>query len=207
MTGRFIALEGGEGAGKSTQIRLLAEHLRSLGHDPLVTREPGGTAGGQALRRLLLTETGTQWTAEAETLLMIADRAQHIAEVIRPALGQGRVVVSDRYVGSTLAYQGAGRGIDPDFIRAMHRQACGDLWPDLTIVLDIDPRLGLRRSQRRLAAEASGETRFEALELGFHERVRQAFRDLPGPVAVIDAAQGVATVQELIRHVIAVLEP
>ena len=210
--GRLIAFEGGEGAGKSTQITLLAEHLRGRGLDPLVTREPGGTAGGRALRALLLDEAGTAWTAEAETLLMVADRAQHVAETLLPALAAGRVVLTDRFVWSTLAYQGAGRGVDKALIRSLHRGACGDLWPDLTLLLDLDPAAGLARSRRRLAAEASGEGRFEALDLAFHGRIRQEFLDLAADpahaVAVIDASLGVAAVQAAIQAaVLAVIRP
>jgi dTMP kinase len=207
--GRFIALEGGEGAGKSTQIRLLAEYLEARGLQPLLTREPGGTPGGQALRRLLLAEGGASWTREAETLLMVADRAQHIAEVLEPALAAGRLVIGDRFVGSTLAYQGAGRGVDPDFIRELHRRACRGLWPDLTVVLDLDPRVGLARSRRRLAAEASDEARFEALDLGFHDRVRREFlalaADSVAPTIVVDAGREVDSVQEAIRAAVAPL--
>ena len=201
--GKFIAFCGGEGAGKSTQIGLLAEHLGSRGHDVLVTREPGGTEEGQELRRLLLTP-GVVWSAMAETLLMVADRVQHIGRSIEPALAAGRHVISDRYALSTLAYQGAARGVPVSFIRALHTQACGDLWPDLTIILDIDPRTGIGRSKRRLAAAASEETRFEALDLAFHERVRAGFLELaptlPGRHAVIDAAGSPETIQARVRH-------
>ena len=202
MTGRLIAFEGGEGSGKSTQIQRIAAHLRTCGLDPLVTREPGGTPAGLELRRLLLSETGADWTAPAETLLMVADRAQHVAQIVAPALAAGRIVLTDRFVGSTLAYQGAGRGISAAFIRALHHEACGDLWPDLTIVLDLDPRIGLARSRRRLARDGSDEARFEALDLGFHDRVRDAFRALAAPrgrVVVIDADEPVEAVETAIR--------
>lgn len=201
--GKFIAFCGGEGAGKSTQIGLLAEHLRSGGHDVLLTREPGGTEEGQELRRLLLTP-GVAWSALAETLLMVADRVQHIARTIEPALASGRPVITDRFALSTLAYQGSARGVPISFIRTLHKEACGDLWPDLTIILDIDPRVGLGRSKRRLAAAGSAETRFEALDLGFHERVRAGFLELaptlPGRHVVIDAAGAPETIQARIRH-------
>jgi dTMP kinase len=206
--GTFIAFCGGEGAGKSTQIGLLAEHLKSRGQDVLLTREPGGTAEGQELRRLLLTP-GVAWSEMAETLLMVADRVQHIARTIEPALAAGRTVVTDRFALSTLAYQGAARGVPISFIRSLHAEACGDLWPDLTIILDIDPRVGLGRSKRRLAAAASDETRFEALDLAFHERVRTGFLELaptlPGRPVVIDAAGAPETIQARIRHEVDVL--
>lgn len=200
---KFIAFCGGEGAGKSTQIRLLAAHLQARGVDALVTREPGGTAEGQHLRQLLLTSAGQGWDPFAETLLMVADRAQHVARVIRPALAQGRHVITDRYVFSTLAYQGAGRGVQQSFIRQLHAEACGDLWPDLTIVLDIDPASGLARSQRRLSAAKSDESRFEALDLDFHRRVRAAFLELAGQAprraVVLDAAHAVEEIQAAVR--------
>ena len=201
--GKFIAFCGGEGAGKSTQIGLLAAHLEAKGRPVVVTREPGGTEEGRELRRLLLTP-GIAWSATAETLLMVADRVQHIARLIEPALAAGRHVVTDRFGLSTLAYQGAAGGVPVSFIRTLHAEACGDLWPDLTIILDIDPRIGLGRSKRRLAEAASEETRFEALELGFHERVRAGFLELattlPGRHVVIDAGSSVETIQARIRH-------
>jgi dTMP kinase len=200
--GRLIAFCGGEGAGKSTQIALLAAHLAASGRDVLVTREPGGTEEGQELRRLLLTPDFA-WDRMAETLLMVADRAQHIVQLIEPALAAGRHVVTDRFVLSTLCYQGAARGVPISFIRELHRTACFDLWPDLTLILDIDPRIGIGRSKRRLAAAASDETRFEALDLEFHERVRAGFLDLssslPGRHVVIDATAGLEAIQARIR--------
>ena len=201
--GKFIAFCGGEGAGKGTQIGLLAEHLKTKGRDVLLTREPGGTEEGRELRRLLLTP-GVAWSEMAETLLMVADRVQHIARTIGPALAAGQHVISDRFALSTLAYQGSARGVPISFIRSLHKEACGDLWPDLTLVLDIDPRVGLGRSKRRLAAAASDETRFEALDLTFHERVRAGFLELaptlPGRAVVIDAAGAPETIQARIRH-------
>lgn len=189
--GLFIAFCGGEGGGKSTQIRLLAEHLDARGLQVVATREPGGTPAGAQLRQLLLTGSGGGWEAEAEALLMVADRVQHIARVIRPALQAGKCVLSDRYAYSTFAYQGAGKGVGTTLLQAMHREACGDLWPDLTLILDIDPRRGLERSRRRLEAEASAEDRFEKLDLGFHRRVRAEFLRLaqegPAKSVIIDA--------------------
>ncbi len=175
VPGRFIAFCGGEGAGKSTQIALLRKHLAARSATTLLTREPGGTAAGLELRKLLLTATADPWTAMAETLLMIADRAQHVERLILPALAAGTHVISDRFVLSTLSYQGAGRGISTALIKDLHRQSCADLWPDLTLVFDIDPALGLARSKQRLSASGSDESRFENLDLGFHQRVRAGF--------------------------------
>lgn len=167
----FIVFEGGEGAGKTTAMNAVAD---ALGARAMVTREPGGTPEGLALRGLLLAEDGPDWDPMAELLLMVAARVQHVARVIRPALAAGRVVLCDRYLASTLAYQGAGRGLPEDFIMNLHNAAVG-LMPDLTVLLDVDPRTGLMRSGRRLAAGALHEGRFEALGLKFHERVRASF--------------------------------
>jgi len=206
-TGRFIAFEGGEGAGKSTQIRDLAAYLTAAGHDVLVTREPGGTEIGQELRRLLLTEAGRDWIPAAETLLMLADRAQHVAKVIRPALARGQIVISDRYAYSTLAYQGAGRGMGLESIYGVHVWSCGELWPDLTIVIDVPPKIGLARSTKRLQGEASAEGRFEGLDLAFHGRVRDGFRALvanafPGNPVEIDGTLDAAQVQIAVRQAV-----
>jgi dTMP kinase len=196
--GRFIAFCGGEGAGKSTQIALLAAHFATSRRPALMTREPGGTPEGQHLRKLLLTASAGSWTPLAETLLMVADRAQHIERVIAPALDAGTHVVSDRFVLSTLSYQGAGRGVPAALIRDLHRQACADLWPDLTVIFDIDPAIGLERSRRRLSRSGSDESRFEALDLAFHQRVRAGFLDeakaSDRPHAVIDATRPIGEI-------------
>jgi dTMP kinase len=201
--GKFIAFCGGEGAGKSTQIAALARHLESRGVPMLTTREPGGTPEGQHLRKLLLTETTGSWTPLAETLLMIADRAQHIERVIAPALAAGTHVISDRFVLSTLSYQGAGRGVPTGLIRDLHRQSCGDLWPDLTVIFDIDPAIGLKRSKRRLSLSGSDEGRFEALDLAFHQRVRAGFlaeaKASGRPHAVVDATRPIDEIAAEIR--------
>ena len=182
----FIVFEGGEGAGKTTVMHAVAARL---GNRALVTREPGGTPEGLALRALLLAGDAPDWDPTAELLLMVAARVQHVARVIRPALAAGRVVLCDRFVGSTLAYQGAGRGLDCAFIVDLHRQAVG-LWPDLTVLLDVDPRVGLPRSGRRLATSGQDEGRFEALDLAFHVRVRESFLSQAAGTrsVVVDAA-------------------
>ncbi|MFO1059292.1 MAG: dTMP kinase [Dongiaceae bacterium] len=189
--GRFIVLEGVDGSGKTTVLADLAAALDAAGRAPLVTREPGGTEEGLALRRLLLARDGHRWTPMAELLLINAARAQHVEAVIAPALAAGRVVLCDRFVGSTLAYQGGGRGLPADTVLALHGIATGDLWPDLTILLDLEPERAVARSRRRLAASGSDEGRFEALDIDFHRRVRQSFLDQaaarPATHAVIDA--------------------
>lgn len=199
--GLFIALEGGDGTGKSGA---LAHLVSSLGAevDLLATREPGATPEGRLLRERLLRRDGLDWTPMAELLLIAADRAQHVERVVRPALAAGRVVITDRYVGSTLAYQGAGRGIPEADIRALHALSTGDLWPDLTVVLDAPPELALRRGLARIVAENSGEDRFEALGLDFARRVRAGFRAqadaAPARHVLIDATAPLADVQSAV---------
>jgi dTMP kinase len=166
VVGRFIVFEGGEASGKSTQSARLAARLGAL-H----TREPGGTAIGAALRDLLLDVRTTGLDARAEALLMAADRAQHVAEVVRPALAAGRHVVSDRYVGSTLAYQGYGRGLPVAGLRRISGWATGDLWPDLVVLLDVPREVAVERRPR-------APDRMEAAGAEFHERVAQGYRSL-----------------------------
>lgn len=199
--GLFIALEGGDGSGKSGALAHLGAALAGEA-DLLLTREPGGTPEGQALRAMLLQRGRLDWEPQAELLLIAAARAQHVARVIRPALAAGRVVVTDRYVGSTLAYQGAGRGIPEADIRTLHALSTGDLWPDLTVILDVDPQVALHRGLARLQAEGSNEDRFEALGLAFQQRVRQGFlaqaAAAPARHAVIDASAPLEAVQSAV---------
>jgi dTMP kinase len=171
----FLVLEGGEGSGKTSLSAALCDALRVAGFDVLATREPGGTPEGTALRALLLAADGYDWDGGAELLLMTAARIQHVKRVIAPALAAGRAVVCDRFVGSTLAYQGAGRSLPQALIMELHARLVGGLRADLTVFLDIDPRVGLSRSVRRLGQAKDDEGRFEALDLAFHERVRAAF--------------------------------
>lgn len=208
MPGRFIVVEGGDGAGKGGVAASLAAALTIAGHPVLTTREPGGTPEGLQLRALLLSAAGAVWEQEAELLLMTAARVQHVRRVIAPAVAAGTTVICDRFVGSTLAYQGGGRGLPVDLILDLHRRLVDDVWPDLTIILDVDPRTGLQRSRTRLAAQAQDEGRFEDLDLAFHDRVRQSFlaqaAENPQRTVVIDAAQTAAQVQlEALAHVLA----
>lgn len=186
FAGTFVALEGGEGAGKSTQLELLASWLRDLGHDVVITREPGATDAGRRLRDVLL-DPASRLSPRAEALLYAADRAQHVAEVVCPALERGAIVLTDRYVDSSLAYQGAGRELDRDEVARLSRWATGGLVPDLVVLLDVDPDVGLRR-----AAGGAGPDRIEAESLVFHRRVREGFLDLaataPERYLVLDAA-------------------
>ena len=190
--GALVAIEGGDGTGKGTLIAALIPALQNAGFDVLATREPGGTPEGLVLRHLLLPEEAS-WEPWAELLLMAAARVQHVERVIRPALAEGRLVVTDRFAGSTVAYQGAGRGLPIDAILSLHQNSVGGLRPALTVILDADPMVGLRRSRGRLAASDANEGRFEALDLAFHERVRASFLSQaaqdPAAHVVVDATR------------------
>ncbi|MFO7271809.1 dTMP kinase [Sphaerobacter thermophilus] len=198
----FVTFEGPEGAGKSTQIRRLASELEARGYSVVATREPGGTAIGEAIRQILLAPEHSAMLPETEALLNTAARAQHVAEVIQPALAAGKIVLCDRFVDSTLVYQGAGRGLPTSELLALQRFATRGLWPDLTLLLDLPVEVG--QARRR----ASGEplSRFDADALGFHERVRTGFlalaRDDPARWRIIDAAQSEEAVA---REVLAVV--
>jgi len=171
--GRFIAFEGGEGAGKSTQARLLAEALRSRGREVVLTREPGGTEGAEAIRRLLLDPAGPGWEPEAEALLFAAARSDHVARLIRPVLERGGWVICDRFIDSTRAYQGGGGGLADEAILALHRVGSGGLLPDLTILLEAAPGEIAGRLARRDGGESD---RIGGREGEFHARVARAFR-------------------------------
>jgi dTMP kinase len=197
VAGTFITFEGPEGAGKSTQIRLAADHVRATGRAVLVTREPGGTAIGERIREVLLAPSSSEMLPETEALLMTAARAQHVAEVIRPALTRGDVVLCDRYVDSTLAYQGGGRGLSIDALLRLQAFATGGLEPDLRILLDLPIEFGLRRRRTELAEV----NRLDDETATFHNRVRQMYLELaqyPGWVA-IDAARSVDEVAHDVR--------
>lgn len=191
--GKFIVFEGGDGAGKGSALAAVADALATDGHDVLTTREPGGTPEGLELRALLLSAAGAVWDQGSELLLMTAARIQHVKRIIRPAVAAGRIVLCDRFVGSTLAYQGAGRGLPTSVIRDLHTTFVEDVWPDLTVLMDVEARIGIGRSQRRLTQIAVDEGRFEALDLAFHERVRASFLEQAAADAdrtiIIDAAR------------------
>ena len=169
MPGLFVAFEGPEGGGKSTQIRSLGQRLQAAGLDPLLTREPGGTPAGEAIREVVL-DPRFEVAPLTEFLLYSASRAQHVSEVLTPALQAGRVVVSDRFSGASIAYQGYGRGLDLAFVRDLSATATGGLKPDLTVLLDIDPAEGLQR-----IASRGNSDRLERADLDFHRRVRRGF--------------------------------
>ncbi|MBB4265820.1 dTMP kinase [Roseospira visakhapatnamensis] len=175
MRGRFITLEGGEGTGKSTQARHLAAWLRARGHTVVETREPGGSSGAEALRAVLVDAPVDGWDAVGEALLLSAARRDHLRHVIWPALRRGDWVVCDRFADSTLAYQGHGHGLAPETLEVLYELVAGPFGPDLTLVLDLDPNVGLMRARARGAV-----TRFEALDIAFHARVRLGFLDIAG---------------------------
>lgn len=196
--GRFITLEGGEGAGKSTQARRLAERLAARGRAAVVTREPGGSPGAETIRELLVTGGVDRWSPVTETLLMYAARRDHIERTIAPALGAGQWVVCDRFADSTRAYQGAGGGASGSLIQALERHVLGETRPDLTLILDLPVELGLARAAQRPGAE----TRFEAKGAAFHQRLRDGFLAIArverDRCVVIDAAQDVDAVEAAI---------
>jgi dTMP kinase len=189
--GRFVTFEGGEGAGKSTQVRRLAARLEERGIRAVLTREPGGSPRAEEIRALILSGATAELGAATETVLFYAARADHLAETIRPALASGAWVVCDRFSDSTRAYQGAAGGVDPKLIAALEKVVVGGTKPDLTIVLDLPARDGMARAASRRGA-AEGADRFEAEGMAFHERLRKAFlriaKDEPHRCAVVDAA-------------------
>ena len=194
--GVFVCFEGGEGSGKSTQSRLLQEWLRGEGYRTLLTFEPGDTAVGRKLRQIVLDPATGELSHRTEVLLYAADKSEHVDTVVRPALDRGEVVITDRYVDSTLAYQGAGRALDGADVEQVARWATADLRPHVTVVLDLPPEQGLARFAER--------DRIEGESLEFHQRVRAAFLALaaadPGHYLVLDARAPVTEVSAAIRH-------
>jgi dTMP kinase len=206
---RFITFEGGDGTGKTTQLRVVESRLRELKRPCVLTREPGGTTLGKMLRKVLL-EVGDEEIAEStELFLYLADRAQHVKQIIAPALSAGKIVLCDRFSDSTLAYQGYGRGIDLDWLRGLNDTATQGLRPDLSFLFDCPVDVGLARASQRSAQSQSGrprEDRFEREKLEFHERVRRGFLALaraePKRFRVIDASRPVADVANQICAIV-----
>jgi len=191
--GRFITFEGGEGCGKSTQVRRLRAALEATGIEVVATREPGGTPLAETVRSMLKDETADTPCDRAELLLFLAARAQLVRNVIRPALERGAWVVSDRFGDSTLAYQGYGRGLPLDFVKAADRFACGDLAPDMTLLLDVPPEISAERMRRRESETHVSADRIERAGDEFHRRIRRGYAEIaatdPERVVVIDASR------------------
>lgn len=206
---RFVTFEGGDGTGKTTQIKALESYLISQGRACLITREPGGTALGVMLRRVLLEAGGAPIAPASELFLYLADRAQHVSEVIRPAIAAGTIVLCDRFTDSTLAYQGYGRGLDLALLRQFNNVADAGVRPDLTLLLDCPVAVGLGRTASRQAqaqGDAPKEDRFEREQLDFHDKVRAGFltmaRQEPARFRIVDAARPAAEVSLAIRQII-----
>ena len=204
----FITFEGIEGSGKGTAIERTQAWLEQAGHPVLLTREPGGSPLGRELRAYLL-DARQDIVPEAELFLYLADRAQHVRQIVRPALESGSLVISDRYADSTIVYQGYGRGLDVDTLYTLNQMAVGSLWPDLTILLDVDPEIGLERARRRnteLGLEVT-EGRFEAENLAFHTRIRKGYLAWAGKhpqrFAIIDGGKTPEMVFARVQKVVA----
>jgi len=201
MKGRFISLEGIEGTGKSTQAKLLSDYLKAKGFDIVLTEEPGGTQIGLRIRELLLSVEHKGMTAVTELLLYNASRSQHIREIILPAISRGAIVITDRFTDSTIAYQGFGRGIDPGLIDSIDLIATGRLRPDITILLDLDAEVGLKRNKGINKID-----RLELEDLEFHQRVRNGYYSLaekePERIKLIDASAGIQEIHNRISSII-----
>lgn len=202
MVGCFIAFEGGEGSGKTTQIAMLQQALAAQGCNVIITREPGGCETAEAIRHLLLTGSSEKWDAVAETLLFQAARVEHVKRVIAPALSEGKIVLCDRFIDSTIVYQGMSKGLGAEFIQTLHRLTLGQMLPDMTFVLDISPEIGLKRAKAR----NDNENRFENMQLTFHHAVREGFLMLakaePQRFEVMNAEQSQAQLHQQILQAV-----
>jgi dTMP kinase len=197
-SGLFITFEGGEGSGKTTQIKLLAERLKAEGGYVIATREPGGTPEAEKIRSLLVNRDGGDWTPVAEVLLLFAARSVHVEKLIKPALAAGKTIICDRFTDSTRAYQSYGHGLPIETVENINQTTLNGFAPDVTFILDLPVETGLARAGKRLAQDASKEDRFEKLKNDFHERLRQGYLDIakknPKRCVVINANQGVEAV-------------
>lgn len=191
VPGLFISFEGGEGSGKTTQIRRLESWFRQRGREVVVTREPGGSPGAEEIRNLLLTGDPGRWDAVTEALLMFASRRDHVERTIRPALAEGKVVLCDRFADSSVAYQGFGHGLGAEFIRNLWQIAIDGFKPDLTLIFDLPVEVGLERAGARFANISAAEDRFERMGTEFHQRLRNGFieiaRKTPERCEIVDA--------------------
>ncbi len=203
MAGYFITLEGVEGSGKSTQIHLIEEYLNKLNYQVVKTFEPGDTEIGKDIRGVLLNPDYSNLVARTELLLYTAERAQHVEELIKPALREDKIVISDRYIDATIAYQSYGRELDLNLINKLNHIATGGLKPDLTLLLDIDPSISLERAKDATANSGSKGDRIEAENLSFHQKVREGYLDLARKedrIEVINANQSLESVlNEIVR--------
>ena len=206
--GKFISFEGGEGSGKSTQVKLLADAMTSQGLDVLLTREPGGAAGAEEIRKLLVEGEPERWDAVTETLLHFAARRDHMETTVAPALAAGRIVITDRFADSTTAYQGYGHGVDLDFIRDLYKSTVGNRGPDLTLILDIPVDEGLARAGKRAEDAGSDEDRYERMDAKFHHRLRDGFQDIakldPERCVVVTTAGSVEEIHHRIRQAVSI---
>ncbi len=208
MQGKFITFEGGEGTGKSTQIKLLAEHLQQKGKNIITSKEPGGTEVGQDIRKLLVCGDKDKFDAVAEALLYFADRHIHLTKKVWPAMERGAIVLSDRFADSTFAYQyyGYNKRVSKEILDNLYKIAVGDFKPDLTIILDIDPKIGLARSFNKSKTMEIKELRFEGRELEFHDNLREGFLEIaraePDRCVVLNANK---SIEELHKDIIKVI--
>ena len=203
--GRFISFEGIEGCGKTTQIALLSEYLsqRSIPHT--ITREPGGTAVGEGIRKILLNSETIHLTAASELLLFFASRSQNIQEKIKPALDRGEIVICDRYYHASMAYQGYGRGIPLDFISKLTDLVCAGYRPDVTLLLDIEPEVGLARARARNHTRAENEGRFEAEDFEFYERIRNGYLEMASEDERMQLIYADRPIESVHKHILQVL--
>ena len=208
MSGHFITFEGGEGTGKTTQIKLLSDYLKGKGVEVVLTKEPGGTPIGQELRAMLCTGDKDKFDAVAEALLYYADRRIHMQQKVLPALARGCWVISDRFADSTMAYQyyGYNKRVPKQMLDELYKMTVGDFYPDLTVILDIDPEIGLARSMARNNVSAVQETRHESREMDFHHNLRQGFLEIAKTAdryAVVDANK---TIEQLHDEIVKLVE-
>ena len=203
--GRFVSFEGIEGCGKTTQIALLSEYLKTHSIAHTITREPGGTAVGEGIRKVLLNSETIRLTAASELLLFYASRSQNIQEKIKPALERNEIVICDRYYHASMAYQGYGRGIPLDFIRKLTDLVCDPYRPDLTFLLDIEPEIGLARARTRNHGRIENEDRFEAEDLEFYNRVREGYLELASEDERIQLLYADRPIETVHRHVLTLL--
>jgi dTMP kinase len=202
VKGRFITLEGGEGAGKTTQIRGLADALRGRGISVLTTREPGGSPGAEEIRRLLVSGEPGRWDGMTELLLHFAARRDHLLRTVWPALDAGTWVVCDRFADSSMAYQGYGHGLGREVVERLAETSMGSFRPDLTLILDLAVETGIARTRGRMPGASASEDRYERMELAFHERLRQGYLDIaarePERCEVVDADRSPEEVSKVV---------